>query len=165
MKRTPPLLCHLARLHHRTHDHHHHIEHQSVSHGLTTLTMKQVSRSSGSSVLQAASYIATTTAANPTTYRAIVRFWMGLQYYYKVCATNSAGDSAYSNEVNGITFLEIPSTLTATAVSSSEIDLTWTGRLLRVKMVIESSKALLMIYTYVEIYVTWPNVTSYMRQV
>src|SRR5207247_7278777 len=30
----------------------------------------------------------------------------GTQYYYKVCATNSAGDSAFSNEVNGITIVK-----------------------------------------------------------
>ena len=50
----------------------------------------------------------------------------GTQYYYKVCAYNSAGDSPFSNEVNGITILASPTSLTATAVSSSQINLTWT---------------------------------------
>jgi Fibronectin type III domain len=50
----------------------------------------------------------------------------GTQYYYKVCATNTAGNSPFSNEVNGITLLRTPTGLTATAVSSSQISLTWT---------------------------------------
>ena len=50
----------------------------------------------------------------------------GTQYYYKVCATNTAGNSPFSNEVNGITLLETPTGLSATAVSSSQINLTWT---------------------------------------
>ena len=50
----------------------------------------------------------------------------GTQYYYKVCANNSAGDSPFSNEASGITTLSAPTSLTATAVSSSQINLTWT---------------------------------------
>ena len=46
-------------------------------------------------------------------------------YCYRVCATNSAGDSAYSNEVCGTTPLAKPTAATATAVSSSQINLTW----------------------------------------
>src|SRR5256885_12850605 len=43
-----------------------------------------------------------TTAANITTYTDSDSALLdGTQYYYKVCATNSSGDSAYSNEVNG----------------------------------------------------------------
>jgi hypothetical protein len=68
-----------------------------------------------------------TTPANATTYAdndsAILD---GTLYYYRVCATNTAGDSAYSNEVNGITPLFVPTTLTATAISSSQINLSWT---------------------------------------
>ncbi len=50
----------------------------------------------------------------------------GTQYYYKVRATNSAGDSPNSNEANGIALLAAPTALTATAVSSSQISLSWT---------------------------------------
>ena len=66
-----------------------------------------------------------TTAANVTssTDTAVTD---GTLYYYRVCATNGGGDSAYSNEVNGITPLVIPTGLTATAISSSQINLTWT---------------------------------------
>ncbi len=49
----------------------------------------------------------------------------GTQYYYKVCATNTAGDSPFSNEVNGITLLASPTSLTATVVSSSRVNLNW----------------------------------------
>ena len=68
-----------------------------------------------------------TTGANVTTYTDNdMALLDGTLYYYRVCATNTAGDSAYSNEVNGITSLAIPTALTATAVSSSQINLTWT---------------------------------------
>src|SRR5207249_1466428 len=50
----------------------------------------------------------------------------GTQYYYKVRATNSAVDSPNSNEANGIALLADPTALTATAVSSSQISLSWT---------------------------------------
>src|SRR5258705_112185 len=68
-----------------------------------------------------------TTTANVTTYTDSDSALLdGTQYYYKVSATNSAGDSAYSNEVNGITTMRAPTGLSATAVSSSQINLTWT---------------------------------------
>ncbi|MHB1455501.1 MAG: fibronectin type III domain-containing protein [Armatimonadota bacterium] len=55
-------------------------------------------------------------------------------YYYRVCATNSAGDSAYSNMVSAatsavtppsITAPKTPSNLIASAVSSNQIKLIW----------------------------------------
>jgi hypothetical protein len=66
----------------------------------------------------------TTTGANATTY-SDTGVTDGTLYYYQVSATNSAGDSAYSNEVSGTTPLAKPTAATATAVSSSQINLTW----------------------------------------
>ncbi len=50
-------------------------------------------------------------------------------YFYRVRATNTVGDSAYSNEASATTpdiSLAAPSDLTATAASSSQINLAWT---------------------------------------
>ncbi len=49
------------------------------------------------------------------------------KYYYRISAYNTAGDSAYSNEVSATTgsVPETPSDLTATVVSNSRVDLTW----------------------------------------
>ena len=65
-----------------------------------------------------------TTAANVTSHddTAVTD---GTLYYYRVYATNVAGNSAFSNEVNGMTPLKKPTDAVATAVSSSQINLTW----------------------------------------
>ena len=48
-------------------------------------------------------------------------------YYYRVRATNSAGSSNWSNEANDTTAqLAAPSGLTASAVSPTQVDLSWT---------------------------------------
>lgn len=50
-------------------------------------------------------------------------------YYYRVRATNVAGDSGYSNAANATTLASVPtapSGLTATAVSANQINLSWT---------------------------------------
>ena len=65
-----------------------------------------------------------TTAGNITSYTDAT-VTDGTLYYYRVCATNAAGDSAYSNEVSGTTALAKPTSAAATAVSSSQINLTW----------------------------------------
>ena len=67
-----------------------------------------------------------TTAANVTSYTdSDSALRDGILYYYRVCATNAAGDSAFSNEASGTTPLAKPTSATATAVSSSQINLTW----------------------------------------
>jgi transcriptional regulator CtsR len=53
------------------------------------------------------------------------------QYFYRVLAHNAGGNSAYSNEANATTQSpptppNAPSGLTATTISSSQINLTWT---------------------------------------
>jgi hypothetical protein len=84
----------------------------------------------------------------------------GTKYYYKVCANNSAGDSPFSNEVNGITTLKSPSALTATAVSSSQINLTWTDNSASESgYKIEQSPVDDLHFT--EIAIVGPNVTVY----
>jgi len=47
-------------------------------------------------------------------------------YFYRVCAYNAVGNSAYSNEASALTFMNGPSNLAATAVSSNRINLAWT---------------------------------------
>ena len=67
-----------------------------------------------------------TTQANVTSYTdKDTALRDGTLYYYRVCATNAAGDSAFSNEASGTTPLAKPTAATATAVSSSQINLTW----------------------------------------
>jgi titin len=66
-----------------------------------------------------------TTAANITAY-ADSTVTDGTVYYYQVSATNATGDSAFSNQVSGTTPLATPTGATATAVSSGQINLTWT---------------------------------------
>lgn len=50
----------------------------------------------------------------------------GTTYYYRVCAFNAAGNSTDSNEDEATTLLAAPSGLSATAGSSSRVDLSWT---------------------------------------
>src|SRR6266487_422602 len=84
----------------------------------------------------------------------------GTQYYYKVRAYNTAGNSPFSNEVNGYTALAKPTSATAIARSSSRIDLTWndnsaaeTGYKIERKKTIDG--------TYTQITQVGANVESY----
>ncbi|MDP2923729.1 MAG: fibronectin type III domain-containing protein, partial [Candidatus Omnitrophota bacterium] len=50
------------------------------------------------------------------------------KYYYRVRAYNTSGNSGYSNKVSATTLSNIPvapSSLAATAISSSQINLSW----------------------------------------
>jgi phosphodiesterase/alkaline phosphatase D-like protein len=66
--------------------------------------------------------------ANVTTYSDL-GLTGGLEYFYRVRATNGAGDSPYSNLASAVPMAgppAAPSNLTAAAVSASQIDLAWT---------------------------------------
>ena len=70
-----------------------------------------------------------TVAANVTTYSE-TGLSSNTTYYYRVRATNANGDSANTSTASATTQNTIPaapSGLTATAISSSEIDLSWTN--------------------------------------
>src|SRR6185436_7970212 len=71
-----------------------------------------------------------TVGANVTTYNN-TGLAASTTYYYRVRANNGSGDSAYSNEANATTQAAAsppaaPSGLSASAVSSSQINLAWT---------------------------------------
>jgi transcriptional regulator CtsR len=69
-----------------------------------------------------------TVGANVTTYTN-TGLAANTQYYYRIRATNPAGDSAYSGEANATTLPfppAAPSALAATPASTSQINLTWT---------------------------------------
>jgi len=52
----------------------------------------------------------------------------GTQYYYRLRGVNAGGLSAYSNEKAVTTVLNSPSSLSATALSSSQVRLNWNDR-------------------------------------
>ena len=84
----------------------------------------------------------------------------GTQYYYRVRAFNTGGSSTYSNEQSAVTTLNSPTALTATTVSSSQIDLTWTNTSLSEDgYKIEQSPVDDLHFT--EIATVGPNVTAY----
>jgi titin len=67
-----------------------------------------------------------TVGANVTSY-ANTGLTANTQYYYRACAYNAGGDSAFSNEANATTgALPAPSSLIASAKSTSQITLNWT---------------------------------------
>jgi RHS repeat-associated protein len=68
-----------------------------------------------------------TVGANATSYNS-TGLANGTEYYYRVRATNATGDSGYSNEASATTasIPAAPSSLGASAVSGTQINLTWT---------------------------------------
>jgi hypothetical protein len=83
-------------------------------------------------------------------------------YYYRVRATNAGGDSSYTSAANATTLIavpSVPSNLSATAASSSQIGLTWTdnaGTETGFKIERSTDNA-----TWSEITTVGANVTSY----
>ena len=71
------------------------------------------------SFAQITSVITNTTTYHDTTVQD------GTTYYYQVRAYNPSGTSAYSNQAHASTPLIAPSNLTATAISTSQINLSW----------------------------------------
>jgi hypothetical protein len=84
----------------------------------------------------------------------------GTQYYYRVCAYNSAGNSSYSNEPSDTTPMNTPTSLTAMTAPGTQINLGWrdnssseTGYRIARKTGVSG--------TYSEIDTVGSNVTSY----
>jgi DNA-binding beta-propeller fold protein YncE len=103
-----------------------------------------------------------TTSANVTSY-SDTGLKYSTTYYYRIRAYNEAGNSSYSNESSATTYdlspPLAPSDLTATAVSSSQIDLSWSDNSLNeTGFVIERHFWFL---GFEEIATVGANVTSY----
>ncbi len=67
----------------------------------------------------------TTTGADVSEYT-VTGLNSGTTYCYRVRAYNGGGDSSYSNSASATTLINAPSSLTATAASASQINLSWT---------------------------------------
>lgn len=69
-----------------------------------------------------------TVGTDVTAYQA-TGLWPSTRYYYRIRAYNDIGNSAYTSEIHATTLVDsaplAPSGLTATAVSSTQIDLFW----------------------------------------
>src|SRR5207248_6476136 len=65
-----------------------------------------------------------TPAANATTFQN-TGLTAGTKYFYRVRATNGGTDSANSTVANATTVPAAPGTLTASAISSTQINLSW----------------------------------------
>jgi hypothetical protein len=69
-----------------------------------------------------------TTLGPNTTADTISNLIEGTQYYFRMQGVNAGGRSSYSNETSVTTVLSNPSSLTATALSSSRVRLNWNDR-------------------------------------
>ena len=102
-----------------------------------------------------------TVGANATSYND-TGLTTGTTYFYRVRATSSSGDSAYSNEASATTLLSVPSAptgLSATAISSSQINLSWSDVANETGFKIERKTG--SGGTYAQIGTTGANVTTY----
>jgi transcriptional regulator CtsR len=66
-----------------------------------------------------------TTVGPNTTATTLTNLIEGTQYYFRVQGVNAGGRSTYSNEISATTVLRKPTSASATAVSSRQINLTW----------------------------------------
>src|SRR5205085_2451411 len=80
----------------------------------------------------------TTAAVDAKTY-SVTGLAGGTQYYFRVRATNGAGDTSYTNTANATTLPAAPANLTATTASSSQINLSWSDVNGETQYVIERS--------------------------
>ena len=103
----------------------------AVSGSQVNLTWTPVSGATGYVVESSASYsgpytqIGTTTGGSTNTY-SDTGLSENTQYYYEVYATNSVGNSAVSSAASQYTLPNAPTGLTATFVSPTQINLSWT---------------------------------------
>ncbi|MFZ3136591.1 MAG: fibronectin type III domain-containing protein [Thermodesulfovibrionales bacterium] len=84
-------------------------------------------------------------------------------YYYRVRANNTAGDSSYSNEVSATTITAIPAAptnLTASVISSTQINLNWTDNAIN-EQGFKIERKIGVGGTYSQIAIVSTNVTTY----
>ena len=96
--------------------------------------------------------------ANVTSYNS-VGLTEQTPYSYRVRAYNAVGNSSYSNEINSITTICTPGTLETTAISTTQIDLSWTdnsGREIGYKIERKAGNG-----NYTEVATVGANVTRY----
>ncbi len=103
-----------------------------------------------------------TVAANATSYSS-TGLDAGTLYFYRVRAFNSTGNSSYSNEAQTATLPDpptAPSSLLATAVSNTQINLKWTNNSTNEDS-FKIERKLSLAATYTQIAMAGANVTSY----
>lgn len=82
----------------------------------------------------------------------------GTRYYYRVRTTSLGGDSSYSPVANATTYVAAPSSLSATAVSTSQLNIAWSAVNGPLGYKVERSPDN---NTWSQIATTGPGVTSY----
>ncbi|MBI4835077.1 MAG: fibronectin type III domain-containing protein [Planctomycetes bacterium] len=80
-------------------------------------------------------------------------------YYYRVRAYNDVGNSPYSNEANALTWMQTPTSLQATPVSISQIDISWLNNTTNQDGLVIERKA--SYGDFAQIATVYANTTSY----
>lgn len=83
----------------------------------------------------------------------------GTNYTYRVSAYNTIGNSSYSNEVSATTLINPPAGLSATAISTSQINLSWTDNSQTEEGYIIERKS--SVGDFAQIATVGPNTTAY----